>query len=519
MAAEGTDSTNVTAFPLVDGQDSHAEALTSVIRRLASAQTLPEIMEIVTHAARVLLAADGVTFVLRDGDRCHYAEEDSIAPLWKGRRFPLGACISGWCMENGRAVSIPDIYQDERIPQDAYRPTFVKSLAMVPVRQEQPIAALGAYWARHYQASPADLDLLQTVANAAALPIAYVQLREAHRNRGWQRLIEALSLPAQRASERLAAWNPSARLHLPQGLKAVGLGFGLAAAAYLVRMPLTSLVGREVPYATFYAAVVLATIWGGWIAGATALVVGGLAANIMLVEPIGAPSLSEPNLGALLVYALVAAMVLIITHRLVRTAHREMDLNRQLELVRGELQHRIKNSLTVVQALAVQTSRSSTDTADFDAKFTRRLQALAGAQSLISDSTHSAAGLAMIMERTLSPFDLSGSIRMENASQVRIGEDAAIGLALILNELATNALKYGALSTSTGTVLIECGLVDDLARICWSEQGGPPVSPPSRKGFGTRLIKSALGQANGTVEIDYRQDGVRCTIELPCLAE
>lgn len=514
-----TDSTNVTAFPLVDGQDSYVAALTSVIRRLSTADTLPEIMEIVTQAARVLLAADGISFVLRAGTECYYAEEDAIAPLWKGRRFPLRACISGWCMESGSAVAIPNIYEDDRIPQDAYRPTFVKSLAMVPVRQERPIAALGAYWSRCYQASPAELDLLQTIANAAALPIAYVQLRETQLKGGWRRLLDWFSLGPPRNLGWLAVWNPSSEFVRSQRIGAVVLGLACVAAAFVVRMPLYPVLGLELPYATFYAAVALATVWRGWLAGTTALIVGGVTANIMLVEPIGALSVSGAKAWALLLFFVVAGLLLVVTHRLVLTTQRERNLNKKLELVRGELQHRIKNYLTVVQAIAVQTARSSVDTADFDAKFSKRLQALAGAQSLLHQSGHSATGIALIIERTLAPFGLADSVKMNIASDVRIGEDAAIGLALVLNELATNALKYGALTCPTGRVLIECDFCDGRARIHWSEQGGPEVLTPSEQGFGTRLIRSALSQADGRTEIEYRQDGVTCKIQLPCLAD
>jgi putative two-component system response regulator len=117
-----------------------------IIRNLAAAQSFEEIREVVTRAARNLLAADGVTFVLREGDLCYYAEEDAIAPLWKGRRFPMSACISGWAMRERKPVRIKDIYANSRIPHDVYQPTFVRSLAMVPLEQDDPTAAMGAYW-------------------------------------------------------------------------------------------------------------------------------------------------------------------------------------------------------------------------------------------------------------------------------------------------------------------------------------------------------------------------------------
>jgi two-component system CheB/CheR fusion protein len=122
------------------------------------------------------VGADGVTFVLREGDNVYYAEENAIGPLWKGRRFPATQCISGWVMLNGRAAVIENIYEDERIPIDAYRPTFVKSLAMMPVRSSDPIGAIGAYWAVHHKASRAEIETLQWIADATALSMQNAQL-------------------------------------------------------------------------------------------------------------------------------------------------------------------------------------------------------------------------------------------------------------------------------------------------------------------------------------------------------
>lgn len=167
----------VATFPLVGPGMSEIAALVATVRRLAIARSMPEVMHITTQAARTLLLADGITFVLREGDFCYYAEEDAISPLWKGQRFPMSACISGWCMLEAKPAVIPDIYKDDRIPKDAYRPTFVRSLAMVPVRQEAPIAAMGAYWSRVKNPTPAEIELLQTIANAAALAIAFVELQ------------------------------------------------------------------------------------------------------------------------------------------------------------------------------------------------------------------------------------------------------------------------------------------------------------------------------------------------------
>lgn len=150
-----------------------------LVLELSMARGLGEIMDVVRQRARQLVGADGITFVLRDGDKCFYADEDAIAPLWKGQRFPISSCISGWAMMNRQSVVIDDITLDERIPQDAYRQTFVKSLAMVPVRMEDPVAAIGAYWAQKQLPSTEQLHFLRRIANSAAVAITNVGLLEA----------------------------------------------------------------------------------------------------------------------------------------------------------------------------------------------------------------------------------------------------------------------------------------------------------------------------------------------------
>jgi len=152
------------------------DRLVEAVQRLSLARNLDAIMEIVRHAARELTGADGASFVLREGNLCHYAEEYAIAPLWKGQRFPMSACISGWAMLNRQAAVIPDIYADERIPADAYRPTFVKSLVMVPIRTADPIGAIGSYWAERC-APPAEVvRVLQALADTTSVAMENMQL-------------------------------------------------------------------------------------------------------------------------------------------------------------------------------------------------------------------------------------------------------------------------------------------------------------------------------------------------------
>ncbi|MBA4789761.1 MAG: sensor domain-containing diguanylate cyclase [Rhizobiales bacterium] len=154
--------------------------LLAAVQNLSFAGSLEEIQAIVRSTARELTGCDGATFVLndRDGAHCYYADEDAIAPLWKGRRFPQEICISGWAMRHKAPVVIPDIYADDRIPAEAYRPTFVKSLVMVPIRTRDPVGAIGNYWATRHEASAQEVQLLQALADATSLAMETVRVRQ-----------------------------------------------------------------------------------------------------------------------------------------------------------------------------------------------------------------------------------------------------------------------------------------------------------------------------------------------------
>lgn len=150
--------------------------LITAVQELSLARSISAIQNIVRLAAREIAHADGATFVLRDGDQCHYVDEDAIGPLWKGQRFPMSACISGWAMLHKQYAIVPDITADARIPVDAYRPTFVKSLVMVPIRSQAPLGAIGAYWATPRTATAEEIALLQALANTTAVAFENVHI-------------------------------------------------------------------------------------------------------------------------------------------------------------------------------------------------------------------------------------------------------------------------------------------------------------------------------------------------------
>jgi two-component system, chemotaxis family, CheB/CheR fusion protein len=150
------------------------DALMEAVERLAGVSDERDVAAIVRTAARRLTGADGVCVVLRKGDRVHYVDEDAIRPLWKGQDFPIDACISGWAIKNRQTVVISDIMGDPRIPLEAYRATFVKSLIMAPVGMPDPHAAIGAYWAKTRRPTQEETHALEAIARAASVAMETV---------------------------------------------------------------------------------------------------------------------------------------------------------------------------------------------------------------------------------------------------------------------------------------------------------------------------------------------------------
>lgn len=135
---------------------------------LTFAEQLEEVQHLIKVAARRVADSQGSTLVLLDGEFCYYADEDSMSPLWKGQRFPAVHCVSGWAMIHRTTVVIPDIRTDGRVPQEAYRPTFVRSLVMAPMLAPEPIGAIGVYWSRPGRPTPEVSNAMESLAAVAA---------------------------------------------------------------------------------------------------------------------------------------------------------------------------------------------------------------------------------------------------------------------------------------------------------------------------------------------------------------
>ncbi|RVT93896.1 ATP-binding protein [Sphingomonas crocodyli] len=146
------------------------------VEQLSSARTMDAVVAILRRNARRIVGADGIAVVLRDDDKCHYVAEDAKAPLWAGQKFPAETCVSGWAMIHNETAIIPDVERDPRVPFEAYRPTFVRSMAMVPIGRPDPVAAMGAYWSETGDPSDNEIALLEALARSASTAIENMRL-------------------------------------------------------------------------------------------------------------------------------------------------------------------------------------------------------------------------------------------------------------------------------------------------------------------------------------------------------
>jgi signal transduction histidine kinase/DNA-binding response OmpR family regulator len=183
------------------------------------------------------------------------------------------------------------------------------------------------------------------------------------------------------------------------------------------------------------------------------------------------------------------------------------------QLLLNELSHRVKNTLAVVQAIGQQTLRQTKDPAEFAASFGGRIQSLSRMHGLLSQSGWQGADLQEIAHDQLAAHEASGITI--SGPPVRLEPQVALHVALMMHELGTNSVKYGALSRAEGVVSLGWALSDNRLRLEWRERGGPPVKSPLKRGFGTNLIERTVKGEGGTSHMIVEADGLRWEITLP----
>jgi two-component sensor histidine kinase/two-component SAPR family response regulator len=197
-----------------------------------------------------------------------------------------------------------------------------------------------------------------------------------------------------------------------------------------------------------------------------------------------------------------------------RTAELEASTERQSILAR-EVDHRSKNALAIVQSI-MRLTRAN-DVPGYIAALEGRIAALSRAHGLLSDSRWQGASIGKLIDEELAPYRTNSTDRIvTEGPEIMLRPSSAQTLALALHELATNAAKYGSLSTGGGKVRIKWTADDGLLRVKWVESNGPPVIQPQEGGFGTKLIEASIdGQLGGSTVFDWRSNGLQCTLSVP----
>lgn len=184
------------------------------------------------------------------------------------------------------------------------------------------------------------------------------------------------------------------------------------------------------------------------------------------------------------------------------------------QLLLDEMDHRVKNILSLVQAVARQTFGMVPDAEEAQAAFDGRIQALAGAYSHLNHESWSQASFRHIILTSMHGCGAQPDAMTLDGPEVLLQPKTAVTFSMAVHELCTNAVKYGALSVPEGQVHVQWALQEDRLNFVWQESGGPKVLPPSRRGFGTRMIEHALAtEAEGAIRLELGSDGVRCEMD------
>lgn len=292
------------------------------------------------------------------------------------------------------------------------------------------------------------------------------------------------------------------------------------AGAGLLRWTIQPQIGAEASFLIAVPAILLITLVYGRLAATTALT-GGAALDLLF--SVGVSGMTFPNaLPRFIVWLCSATLIVVVglglRGTLLSLKARERDLvaaGDQLKLLIHELEHRGRNALAIIQAVSSDTARTAPSVEEYERRLGGRLEALATSYSRLTRSSSEQPDLLQLVRDVLAPF--SGRIRVKPSEACRIRSEASVPMALALHELATNASKYGALSTESGEVLVAWEIAADGSIVFhWTEIGGPAPAEAASEGFGSRLLRNVFsGAGGGELHAERRPEGMAFQIRLP----
>jgi len=309
--------------------------------------------------------------------------------------------------------------------------------------------------------------------------------------------------------ERLGAF---ARRGLRPGSPAA-FGFALVcvSVATLLRLAIDLVAPAAVPFATYFPAILIATLVAGTAAGLVTMALGALIAWYVFVPPrFSMSSLRAEDMVSLGLFFLAALAIVWIADRYRALLRRLDEEEAYRKVVVEELGHRVKNKLATVYAILRHELRGHRDVWESAAG---RLRALSAADDFLVAGDGEGVRLEQIIDLELAPYG-SASVNKRGAPLTLSGKLPSV-LSLIVHELATNAAKYGALSAPNGVIDISWAQDGDDIVVDWRERDGPPVTAPTKRSFGTNLIERSLGAFQGTAKVEFAAGGVVCRMRFP----
>ncbi|MEO7553752.1 MAG: HWE histidine kinase domain-containing protein [Alteraurantiacibacter sp.] len=289
-----------------------------------------------------------------------------------------------------------------------------------------------------------------------------------------------------------------------QGLAIAASVVGLATA---IRWAVSDII-PHLTFVTYFPAVLIVSLIAGWRWGAAATLVSAFTATWLFANG-GSLDFSLEAVASLAAFVFSAAIIVVTAATLRRSVGELEAANHTAEVLNRELQHRVGNTLAVVQAIASQTLRHS-GADEFAAAFGGRLRNLAKAHDLMGRGGINRCSLRALVLEACKPFCDSPNL-IVSGPECHLPSESCVPLMMCLHELCTNAAKHGSLSVPQGRITVTW-MVDDRSRVIltWLEQGGPQVLPPARKGMGTGLLRMQTGIAE--VKLTYAPAGLQCVI-------
>jgi two-component sensor histidine kinase len=283
------------------------------------------------------------------------------------------------------------------------------------------------------------------------------------------------------------------------------------AVAGIVRWSLGIWFEGVIPFVTFFPAVLLAALVGGMGPGILAAVLGGTIGWWTFLPPLMAfLPLTPGALTSVIAYFITSLIIVLAADHYRGLTKRLEDEEKFRELAVEELAHRLKNNVATIQSIIGLQLREDPQARD---KIVNCLGSLRATDDLIIAAQGKGAQIGEILSAELRPYDVA-RISIDGP-EILLPPKLALTMALLLHELATNAAKYGALSRSGGKVSVGWSRSDHQLNLEWRESGGPPVTVPDHRGFGTRLFLRALEQFGGKVEASFASAGLTCNVSVP----